>query len=208
MPSLNKKLFAWFLKRGDPLNHKLYGHLKTDLFRDISGIVLDVGAGTGLNMRYLQPAVTKWIGIEPNTAFHPTIRERAAQHKFQIEIYAADAHHLPFPDSFADNVIVSLVLCSVENADQVVAELYRVIKPGGSCYFIEHVAAPKNTMLRKAQNWFNPLNRVLADGCNCNRDTAEVFRNSKFVMVDLVDHSVKGSMIFHRPHIVGKAAKE
>lgn len=208
MPSLSKKLFAWFLKRGEPLNHKLYGHLKEDLFCDISGVVLDIGAGTGLNMRYLRTSVTKWVGIEPNTAFHPTIVERAAKHKFHSDIIDADAHHLPFPDAYADNVIVTLVLCSVENADQVVAELYRVIKPGGSCYFIEHVAAPINTMLRKAQNWFNPLNRVLADGCNCNRDTASVFRNSMFETVEIVEHSLNGAMIFHRPHIVGKAVKE
>ena len=74
--SLRKRLFAWILKRGDELNHRLYGGMKLPLFRSISGTVVEVGPGSGINFRYLPESIS-WIGIEPNRAFHDHLTAQA-----------------------------------------------------------------------------------------------------------------------------------
>lgn len=205
-PGLRKRFFAWMLKKSDKINHQVYGQYKRKLFQDISGSVVEIGPGTGVNFDYL-PKNIQWLGIEPNEAFHKILLEQARHREINAKIIPGDASQTGLPDNSSDVLICTLVLCSVKDPIATVLELKRVLRPGGKFIFIEHVASQKKTTLRFFQNLFNPCNRFMADGCNCNRETWNVIGNAGFADVKLTYENMKGTMKLHSPHIMGYAIK-
>ncbi len=204
--SLRKKLFAWLLKKGDLYSQKLYGPYKKKLFLEVKGLVVEIGPGTGVNFQYLPPGIN-WVGIEPNEAFHEGLYETAKKLQINSVILKGVASEIPLPGDSADVLISTLVLCSVKFPKEALAEAKRVLKPGGKLIFIEHVAAPERTFLRRAQNIFNPLNRIIADGCNCNRETWTYLQEAGFEKLELSHHVMQGTLKLHSPHIMGLAVK-
>lgn len=204
--SFRKRMFAWILKKGEGVNLRLYKPYKQDLFQSIDGHVVEVGPGTGINFNYLPPG-TAWTGIEPNEAFHDFLMKQASDHGIKARLVKGDAEHIPLPDNSADVVLCTLVLCSVANPVRAVSEIKRVLKPGGKLIFIEHVAAKQKSLLRRFQNFSNPCNRFMADGCNCNRETWTVLEGAGFSRLDLKHFRLKGAMLLHAPHIRGVATK-
>lgn len=205
-PGLRKRFFAWMLKKSDTLNHQLYGSYKRNLFTGLSGLLIEIGPGTGVNFNYFPPGI-QWKGIEPNQAFHETLQMQALKAGIVAKILTGDASNIPLTDNTADALICTLVLCSVKDPVKTIAELKRALKPGAKLIFIEHVAAPKKTALRTAQNIFNPLNRLIADGCNCNRETWTLIENAGFKEVNLSHQRVEGTFKLNKPHIIGYAVK-
>jgi len=204
--SLRKRFFAWMLKQGDTFNRKLYNAHKKDLFQGIEGTVVEIGPGTGINFPYF-PSGSKWIGIEPNDAFHEGLMIKAKENGINASLVNGNATNIPLPDENADAVVCTLVLCSVDEPKLAISEMKRILKPGGKLFFIEHVGAVKESGLRKAQNVFNPINRLMADGCNCNRETWTSLNEGGFSDVHLTHLRVKGAMKLHSPHILGYAVK-
>lgn len=204
--SFRKRLFAWVMDQGEALNRKLYGPFKGDLFMDLKGTVVEIGPGTGINFNYL-PSGMLWQGVEPNEAFHKLLMAQAKEKGIHATLVPGEAANIPLADNSADAVICTLVLCSVPDAAAAVAEMKRVLKPGGKLVFIEHVAAPKKSRLRFIQDALNPINRFMADGCNCNRETWTTIQEAGFSSVELTHHRMKGTMKFHAPHIMGYAVK-
>jgi len=205
-PGLRKRFFAWMLKNGDAYSHKLYGSFKRDLFNNIEGRIVEIGPGTGVNFQYL-PTGVEWIGIEPNEAFFDSLKGQAREKQINAQILKGDASHIPVEDSSADVVLSTLVLCSVNHPTKVLGEIKRVLRAGGKLIFIEHVAAPKHTNLRVVQNILNPLNRIAADGCNCNRETWNYLKEAGFSELQMSLVRMKGVLRLHSPHIIGYAIK-
>lgn len=204
--TLRKRLFAWILKRGDEINHRLYGGMKQMLFRGITGTVVEIGPGSGINFRYLPDSIS-WIGVEPNRAFHDHLIAQAKRFTISAQCLEGNAEQIPLPDHYADAVICTLVLCSVHLPETVIAELKRILKPNGRLFFVEHVAARSGTRLRFVQNILNPLNRLVADGCNCNRETWSSLERSGFSSLTIEHTTVLGSYSIHSPHVIGVAVK-
>jgi ubiquinone/menaquinone biosynthesis C-methylase UbiE len=205
-PGIRKRFFAWALQKTDSINKRIYSEYKRELFRDFQGTVVEIGPGTGVNLSYLS-GIREWIGIEPNAAFHSRIDELAEQIGINARIVDSSAEEIPIADNSADAVIATLVLCSVADPAKVVLEMKRILKPGAKAIFIEHVAAPQHTALRTAQNIFNPLNQLIADGCHCNRETWKVIEGAGFAEVSLTNLRVREMFKLHEPHIVGYAVK-
>jgi ubiquinone/menaquinone biosynthesis C-methylase UbiE len=204
--SFRKKFFAWLLTKGDNVNDMLYRNIKKELFKDISGVVVEIGPGTGINFNYF-PKDIQWIGLEPNIAFHVQMLEKAKIKGIRARLIDSVAEKIDLPDESADVVISTLVLCSVKDIKTVMTEIKRVLKKGGKLIFIEHVAAPEHTKKRKAQQLLNPVNRLIADGCNCNRETWNDIEQTGFSSVHLRHETIKGAMALHTPHIIGFAIK-
>jgi len=204
--TFRKRLFAWILKKGDAVNHRIYGSFKKKLFHDIKGLVVEIGPGTGVNFDYL-PVDTEWIGIEPNEAFHKTLLNKARDKGIHAKLISGHPFQIPLEDNIADIFICTLVLCSVPNPSLTIAEIKRVLKPNGKLILIEHVASTTSKKLLLAQNFMNPLLRFAADGCNCNRQTWNFIRDAGFSKVQLNHDDIKGTLIFHKPHILGYAIK-
>ncbi len=177
---------------------------KAALFGGLAGDVLEIGPGGGPNLRYYAPDV-RWIGVEPNPYMHDYLRERATQQGLDVDLRLGMAEALPAADNSMDAVVSTLVLCSVDDQAQVLAEIRRVLKPGGKFLFIEHVAAPRHTGLRRVQNAVRPLWQVLGDGCRPNRETWRAIEQAGFSEVQIDHFAVQ--MPFVKPHIAGYAVK-
>ena len=152
---LRQHLFAWALARFNARYERFVSKYKRQLFADVRGSVLEIGPGTGANLRYLPNAV-RWMGVEPNPFMQSYLREEADKLGLSIDIRIGTADTLPVPDSSVDVVISTLVLCCVPSPQRCLQEVLRVLKPGGRFVFIEHVAAPRGTRLRRIQNLVTP----------------------------------------------------
>lgn len=199
-----QRMFAGAMARGRARREPLYEVRKRALFRDLHGEVLEIGPGAGPNLGYY-PKNVHWTGLEPNPAMHPYLIEEARRLGMTITLRDETADVIDAPDNHYDAVVSTLVLCSVPDPRQTLQEIYRVLKPGGRFVFIEHVAAPPDTMTRRWQGFLQPLWTPLADGCHPNRDTGALIESVGFREVKIepfrLDFPIVG------PHIAGYGVK-
>ena len=141
------------------------------------GRVLEIGAGTGLNLDHYGPEVTELVLTEPEAPMARRLRAKATKG----EIVEAGADRLPFPDDSFDTVVSTLVLCTVPDQDRAIAEIKRVLKPGGQLLFIEHVRS-HDVKLAKWQDRVLPVWRFVGHGCHPNRDTAAALTRAGFTL--------------------------
>ena len=174
------------------------------LLEDAAGATLEIGAGTGLNLEHYPEAVTRLVLAEPDEHMRRRLARRVAEVRPSTEIVAADAEGLPFPDGSFDTVVVTFVLCSVPEQQAALAEVARVLKPGGRLLFLEHVRSD-DEKLAKWQDRMRPLYNVV--GCNPNRDTLAAIEASALA-VETVEHGeVPKAPKVERPLIVGTARR-
>ncbi len=203
---LRSRFEARLLDASAGATHQRYGGRKAEVIGGMRGTVVELGPGTGVNMRYYSPG-TKVIGIEPNPEMHGRLRVHAAQHGVDLEIRTLRGEAVDVADESVDGVVGTLVLCGVDDPHRVVAEVHRVLRPGGTYFFIEHVIAPERTATWHAQRLMRRPNRWLFNGCEPTRDTAAVLRAAGFRELELVevDEGPRGVYVRHR--IVGIATK-
>jgi len=202
---IRQYIFAWCFSRFSRRAEAYLAPHKSRLFHGLSGVVLEIGPGSGTNLAYLDAHSAEWIGVEPNPFMHPYLAKTARDLGIEIDIRDSIAEELPVRDASVDAVIATLVLCSVTNQVRVVSEVLRVLKPGGKFLFIEHVAAPPGTWLRRIQEWITPLWRRMADGCCPERETAHVIESAGFREVKI--ESFDAPLPVVKPHIAGAAVK-
>ncbi len=166
--------------------------------------VLEIGPGAGANLPYY-PAGMRWIGVEPNPAMHPYLRERLSEFGLQAEVHAGHAEALPVAAASCDAVVSTLVLCSVRDPAAALREIRRVLRPGGRLLFLEHVAAPQSQPLYRWQRRLGPLWAKLADGCHPDRDTARALTQAGFTLGELERFDGPGWLV--RPHLCGEARR-
>jgi ubiquinone/menaquinone biosynthesis C-methylase UbiE len=168
------------------------GRARRELLRAARGVVLELGAGTGANLDHLDvlaPAVTRWIAAEPTAPMldrlHRRVEVVGGAHAIDVEVLRAPAEALPLPDGSVDTVVSTLVLCTVGDLDRTLAEVRRVLRPGGQLLVLEHVAAT-GTALR-AQRVAAPAWRILGRGCNLDRDTVAALDDAGFLDVTVTE---------------------
>jgi ubiquinone/menaquinone biosynthesis C-methylase UbiE len=205
---LRQRLFAKLYDRATARYERLLHPRKRELLAGLSGRLVEIGPGTGANLD-LFPSGVEWIGIEPNAHMHPALRKKAEALGIRVDLRELSAGRLPLEDESVDAVLSTLVLCSVPDTAQVLAEIRRVLKPGGRFYFWEHVLAREGEALRALQHCLTPLHRLLADGCRCNRDLARDIRGAGFRTVELEEFRVPAAAAptWVRPHIRGIATR-
>jgi len=136
-----------------------------------SGEVLEIGAGTGLNLAaYPREGITRLVCTEPDDAMSRQLQARSDEAPLAIEIVAASAEQLPFEDASFDCVAGTLVLCEASSPPAALAEIARVLRPGGHYLFLEHVRSVDHDHAKMQDRWA-PVWRRMSGGCNCNRDT-------------------------------------
>lgn len=197
---------AWLLEVLDGYQHRKYGALKREMFGGLPRTVLELGAGDGANFRYLAPG-TRVIAIEPNVHMHRWLRARAARHGIHVDVRAATAEALPLADGTVDAVISSLVLCTVPDPVRALAEVRRVLRPGGRFWCIEHVAAPEGTVLAGLQRALRRPWRWLFEGCETCRDTARQLREAGFASVEVTPFTLPTVFAPIRPQIAAVAVR-
>lgn len=181
--------------------------VRKDIVGGASGRVLEVGAGTGASFPYYNECATSVDAIEPDPFMLRRARKAAKSTARAIELHKAPAEALPFEDATFDTAICSLVLCSVSNPGRALAEIKRVLKPGGELRVYEHVRYDHG-FGAFFQDAFAPAWRWIGAGCNPNRDTAACIRSAGFEFTRL--RFVKNAppippIVLVRPHIIGVA---
>ena len=204
-PTWHQRFYAWALARFNTSYELFIAGYKKKLFESISGTVLEIGPGTGANLRYFSRSDIHWVGIEPNPAMYLYLSEEVRRLGMRIQILSGTSDHLPIADCSIDAVVSTLVLCSVNNLDICLREVLRVLKPGGKFVFIEHVAAPQGSRLRIKQNLLSPLWRRIVDGCHPNRETWIALENAGFERVAY--EKITAPLPIVGPQIVGIALK-
>ncbi|BAC90612.1 class I SAM-dependent methyltransferase [Gloeobacter violaceus] len=199
-----QRIHALWRARGKTKCDALIAQRKRIYFESLQGNVLEIGPGTGPNLSYY-PSDIQWIGIEPNQYMHPYLKQAAAQHKIQAQIHCATAEQLPNADASVDAVVSTMALCTVTRLADTFNEILRVLKPGGRFIFIEHVAAPNGTALRRIQNMAQPLWHVVYAGCYPNRELWTAIERAGFADVHLEHFRLP--ILVESPHIAGVAIK-
>ena len=148
------------------------------LVEGLSGRVLEVGTGTGLALPGYPPSVQGVVAIDVDEA----ALARARRRRQGVTLLQADVQDLPFPDGSFDAVVSSLVFCSVAAPERALAEVLRVLRPGGELRMLEHVRAPR-PLLATAQDLVTPLWCTVTGGCRLNRETHSLVRGAGFDVV-------------------------
>lgn len=160
--------------------------MRRELLARARGRVLELGAGTGLNLDHYPQEIDGLTLVEPDPHMTRQLRQKLARagKEAQVSVVEAPGEDLPFPDDSFDTVVVTLVLCTVPDLGGTLAEIKRVLKPDGQLLFLEHVRS-RNPELARWQDRLEGPWRFLADGCHCNRDTVSAISVAGFDLGDV-----------------------
>src|SRR5579862_3816125 len=148
------------------------------------GRVLEIGGGTGANLPWYGEPVDEIVLGEPEEPMARRLERKVAAGDGRARVVRAPAEELPFEDGSFDVVVSTLVLCTVSDQKRALAEIHRVLKAAGRLLFIEHVRSD-DAKLARWQDRLVGLNRRIAHGCNCNRDTLAGISGAGFAVADL-----------------------
>ncbi len=176
---------------------------RRELLADAYGRVVEIGAGTGLNLAHYPDDVTELNLTEPEPGMRRKLARRLERRGRLARIIDAPAQRLPLADASVDTVVSTLVLCTVDDPLGALREIARVLRPGGQVLFIEHVRADSR-FLGRCQDALREPWRHFAGGCICNRSTVEIMRACGFT-VEAQGALWRGMPSVVRPLAVGRA---
>ncbi len=180
---------------------------RAELLAGARGRVLEIGAGTGLNLpHYPAEGLDELVLTEPEAPMARRLEDRVAGSARDIQVMRAGAEELPFKDASFDTAVSTLVLCTVTDPVRTLAELHRVLVPGGRLLFLEHVRNPDPKRAKK-QDRITPVWRHVGHGCHANRDTPRLIREAGFDVTEFEEgHFPKGPG-FIQPLVGGVAVR-
>lgn len=181
---------------------------RKELLEQVSGDVLEIGAGTGANIKFYPSSINSLVLSEPDKNMRKQIENKiTGSHRHNIRITTCSAETIKAGDNSFDFVVSALVCCSVKNLESTFAEIKRVLKPGGSLVFIEHVAAKEGTKRRVWQHRINPFWRKVAGNCHLIRETESEIIKAGFEIKSIKRESMRKAIPIVRPTIRGIAVK-
>jgi ubiquinone/menaquinone biosynthesis C-methylase UbiE len=205
--SLWGQIFARVYDRGMAATEAAgLGDRRAALLARASGTVVEIGAGTGVNLTRYPDAVSEVVLVEPEGPMLAKLKARVSgsSDSARARVVQAPAESIPLPDAFADVAVSTLVLCTVDDPTAALSELRRVLKPGGRLLFIEHVRSDDTSAAHKQDRW-EPYWRRFGHGCRCNRPTLDSIRAAGFA-VEQVEHGrMPKAPPIVRPMIAGVA---
>lgn len=159
------------------LNQKQINIWRKELLSQATGKILEIGMGTGLNLKQYPETVKNLTVVEPNLGMHFKAKKRALRRGIKIQVNPIRGEKLPFEDSSFDTIVTSFTLCSIEGVEGALKEIFRVLKSQGKFLFLEHGLAPE-AGVQKWQHRLNSIEKVVAVGCHLNRDIKKIINNS------------------------------
>ena len=149
------------------------------------GLVLEVGVGSGLNLRFYSRAVDRVCGIDLSPELLRLAHERTADAVVPVSLIRASAEHLPFAVAVFDTIVMTWTLCSIASPSAALMEMRRVLKPGGDLLFVEHGLSPEIRIARW-QHWLTPCWKRIGGGCHLDRKMDDLIRAAGF-QIDAIE---------------------
>jgi ubiquinone/menaquinone biosynthesis C-methylase UbiE len=177
------------------LRNKEFGQLRRQVAAGLSGEVLEVGFGSGLNVPYYPTTITRVQAVDPATLGRKLAAERLAASSVPIEFVGLDGAQLPVESGSIDHVLITWTMCTIPDIATALAEMRRVLRPGGQLHFVEHGLAP-DAKVAAWQHRLNPLEKRLAGGCNLNRPIDQLITQAGFSFDELETFYGKGPKSF------------
>ena len=178
-----------------------------DALQQVDGEVLEIGAGTGANVPYYARNLQRLVLLEPDPHMRAKLQARLKGSDLKADVGDANAENLPFADESFDWVVSTLVLCSVRDPERALGEIRRVLRPGGSLAFIEHVLDPEDASNRRRQKRYQPLWGLVASNCQVTRDTRATIAASGFEFANIESGRMTMGPRIVRPMIWGEARR-
>jgi SAM-dependent methyltransferase len=199
-------IFARFYQRFSKVIEREVGERRDELLDGLSGRVLEVGAGNGMNFRHYPAAVTEVVALEPEAYLRGKAEQAALDAPVSVSVRAGVADPLPFADCSFDAAVASLVLCTVPDPRGALSELRRVLAPGGELRFMEHVRGegPRKVRIQQGLDRWGIWPR-LAGGCHCSRDTVATIEAADFRIERVRSFDLGPSWGVTNPHRLGIA---
>jgi ubiquinone/menaquinone biosynthesis C-methylase UbiE len=166
------------------LDQPLVAELRRKLLAEVQGEILEIGIGTGLNVPHYPSHVRTITAIDPNPGMHRRAQARIKQAGIEVIHRLIGSEALPLPDGAFDCVVSTFTLCSIAEVDRALAEIHRVLKPGGRFLFLEHGLSPERNV-QKWQRRLNGLQRLVADNCHLNRNVRELVGQQPYASLEL-----------------------
>jgi len=141
---------------------------RQQLLTEVSGKILEIGFGTGLNLPHYPQSVSKITTIDPNPGMRKLARSRIEKSQIAVDYKVLNGESLPMSDASFDSVVCTWTLCSIPLVEQAISEVHRLLKPKGKFYFIEH-GLSQDSNVEVWQNRLTPIQKIIADGCHLNR---------------------------------------
>lgn len=198
------RLNAAFFRLIDGYVHARLGARKEALFADLPTQVVELGPGTGANLRYFRPG-TQLVAIEPNPHMHPALERAAATHGVSLDVRATGAEATGLPAASADAVVCTLVLCTVPDPAAALAEVRRILRPGGRLFLIEHVAADPGSFLARLQRLLRRPWLWAFEGCDLGRHTTELVHAAGFSSVEIERYRLRSVFLPVNEQLAGTA---
>jgi ubiquinone/menaquinone biosynthesis C-methylase UbiE len=178
--------------------------MRRSLLAGLEGEVIEIGSGTGASLPFYERA-SRVVAVEPDPGMAKRLPAKIAEAKIPIEVVTTPAEKLPFPDETFDAAVAAFVLCSVGDQAKVLAEVRRVLKPGGKLILLEHVLGDGRTA--RWQHRLTPLHKRLAGNCHLDRDTKASVAAAGFDTSGVSNTRLPGTYVLVEPGIQGVATK-
>ncbi|MBD2099556.1 methyltransferase domain-containing protein [Leptolyngbya sp. FACHB-261] len=157
---------------------------RQEVLAEVRGDVLEIGFGTGLNLPYYPPDVQEITVIDPNAGMSALAQKRISHSNIQVHRQVLKGEELPMPDASFDSVVSTWTLCSIADLDRALQQIYRVLKPGGKFFFVEH-GLSDDPKVQVWQNRLTPVQKIVADGCHLNRNMQQLVESQGFKLLKL-----------------------
>tara|TARA_R110002126_G_scaffold49096_2_gene136107 strand:- start:1588 stop:2205 length:618 start_codon:yes stop_codon:yes gene_type:complete len=165
---------------------------RAELVPRAQGDVLEIGIGTGLNLRYYDPEkVRRIVGVDPAAQMQTLARKRAAEISIPVEMVAVGADGIDAPDESFDSIVMTFTLCSIADPLPALTEMRRVLKPGAQLLFCEHGLAP-DLSVQRWQHRLTPWWKPVAGGCHLNRAISSLLHQARFTLDELHTGYISG----------------
>jgi ubiquinone/menaquinone biosynthesis C-methylase UbiE len=198
-------LFARCYDRVSPAMEREVGAHRDELLGELAGRVVDVGVGNGASLSHYPSTVSEVVAIEPEPYLRARAAEAAGAAPVPVTVIDAPADALPLETASVDAVVCSLVLCTVPNQTTALAELRRVLRPGGQLRFLEHVRAGSRRAAAQDLLVHTGIWPKLNGGCRPNRDTLAALQASGLRVERSRELNIGPSWLPSNPHLLGRA---
>ena len=164
---------------------------REELLASVTGEVLEIGFGTGLNLDHYPGTVSSLTTVDVNPGVHRLAQKRLENARMPVKFALVSGENLPMPAASFDAVVSTWTLCSIPDVESALLEIRRVLKPGGRFYFVEHGLSP-DPATAKWQHRLTPLQKIIADGCHLNRDHLALIASAGMKIIEKKQFMAEG----------------